>query len=117
MGRIKERFHENFDGILNHDGTLKIAKSNIIQPILNINKNNVLVKGKKHSYVAKIHKDLKTYMLFVDEGDCAFIKWRRGQPWMVGFQKRKSYDENIQNKYISNGNCDWQSFLEGVDVE
>lgn len=119
MGRIKETlFHENFDGILSHKGTLKVAKSEIIQPILNIDKRNVLVKGKKNSYVAEIHKDLYTFMIFVEEGDFAFIKWRRGKAWMVGFQKKKSYNENIQTKYIAeDGNCDWQSFLEGVDVE
>ena len=118
MGKVKERFHENFDGILNHDGTLKVAKSEIIQPILHIDNRNVLVKGRKNSYLAEIHKDLYTFMLFVEKGDYAFIKWKKGKAWMVGFQKKKSHDENIQAKYITEtGECDWQSFLEGVDVE
>ena len=118
MGKVKERFHENFDGILNHDGSLKVAKSEIIQPILHIDNRNVLVKGRKNSYIAEIHKDLYTFMIFVEKGDYAFIKWKKGKAWMVGFQKKKAHDENIQAKYIAEtGECDWQSFLEGVDVE
>ncbi len=125
MGKVKEffSFDNNYHGVLNHDGTVKVAKTEIIQPILHINRDkqgnviNVLVKGRKKSYVAKIHKGMKGFMHFVDEEDCAFIKFQRGQAWMVGFQKKKSY-ESIQDEYIDEtGSVDWQSFLEGVDVE
>lgn len=129
MGRIKERSinfqDENFFGILTHDGSFKVAKTNLKQKILHINKDkkgkilNVLVQGRKRSYVTSIHKRIYNMMEFVEEGDCAYVKWKNGKAWFVGFQKRKAYDnEKIQEKYLlENSNCDWQSFLEGVDVE
>ena len=129
MGKVKERSinfqDENYFGILMHDGSFKVAKTNLKQKILHINKDNqgkilnVLVQGRKNSYITTIHKRIYNMMEFVDEGDCAYVKWRNGKPWFVGFQKRKAYDnENIQSKYIAEtGECDWQSFLEGVDVE
>lgn len=129
MGRIKERSinfqDENFFGILTHDGSFKVAKTNLKQKILHINKDkkgkilNVLVQGRKRSYVTSIHKRIYNMMEFVEEGDCAYVKWRNGKSWFVGFQKRKAYDnEKIQQKFLlEDGNCDWQSFLEGVDVE
>ena len=122
---IQSQFDENYHKVLTHDGSFKVAKTEIKQPILHINKNkkgkflDVLVQGKKGSYVAKIHKNIRDMMEFVDEGDCAYVKWRNGKPWFVGFQKRKAYDnEKLQNEFLlENGDCDWQSFLEGVDVE
>ena len=129
MGRIKERNinfqDENYFGILMHDGSFKVAKTNLKQKILHINKDNqgkilnVLVQGRKNSYITTIHKRIYNMMEFVEAGDCAYVKWKNGKPWFVGFQKRKAYDnEKIQNKFLlENGDCDWQSFLEGVDVE
>ena len=129
MGKIKERSinfqDENYFGILMHDGSFKVAKTNLKQKILHINKDNqgkilnVLVQGRKNSYITTIHKRIYNMMEFVEAGDCAYVKWRNGKPWFVGFQKRKAYDnEKIQNKFLlENGDCDWQSFLEGVDVE
>ena len=129
MGRIKERSinfqDENYFGILMHDGSFKVAKTNLKQKILHINKDNrgkilnVLVQGRKNSYVTSIHKRIYNMMEFVEEGDCAYIKWRNGKPWFVGFQKRKAYDnEKLQNQFLlENGDCNWQEFLEGVDVE
>lgn len=115
----------NHFGVLDHTGAIKVAKTEIRQTILHINKDkngkiiDVLVKGKKGSYPAKIHKNIRNMMLFVDVGDCAYIKWKNGNAWFVGFQKKKAYtNEKLQSQYIDeNDNCDWQSFLEGVDVE
>lgn len=129
MGKVKEKLlsfqDDNYFGVLDHNGVMKVAKSNIKATILHIHKDknggviNVLVKGRKGSYTADIHKDIKKMMLFVEEGDCAFIKWKMGKAYLVGFQKQKAHqNEKLQEKYIDeNGNCDWQSFLEGVDVE
>lgn len=129
MGKVKQKDtvfqQENYFGILNHNGELKVAKTEIKATILHINKDkngkilDVLVKGRKGSYVCDIHKNIRKDMLFVEEGDCAFVKWNRGKPYFVGFQKKKAYEnERIQDRYIDEkGNCDWQSFLEGVDVE
>ena len=129
MGRVKEQLPSfqdgNHFGVLDHTGAIKVAKTEIKQTILHINKDknggviDVLVKGRKGSYPAKIHKGIRNMMLFVDVGDCAFIKWKNGNAWFVGFQKKKAYNnEKIQEKYIDeDGNCDWQLFLQGVDVE
>lgn len=122
---IQSQFDENYHKVLTHDGSFKVAKTEIKQQIIHINKDkngsiiNVLVQGKKGGYVTQIHKNIKDMMEFVEEGDYAYVKWRNGKSWFVGFQKRKAYDnEKIQQKFLlEDGNCDWQSFLEGVDVE
>ena len=129
MGRVKETLpsfqQDNHFGILDHNGIIKVAKTEIKATVLHINKDknggviDVLVKGKKGSYVAQIHKGIRNMMLFVEKGDLAFIKWKNGQAWFVGFQKNKAHEnEKIQSRYIDeDGNCDWQEFLQGVDVE
>jgi hypothetical protein len=129
MGRVKEQLpafqNGNHFGVLDHTGAIKVAKTEIKQTILHINKDkngkiiDVLVKGNKGSYPAKIHQGIRNMMLFVDVGDCAFIKWKTGQAWFVGFQKKKAYkQEKIQDKYIlENGDMDWDAFFRGVDVE
>jgi len=102
MGKVKERFQENQFGIIDHSGCVKVAKSNIKATILHINTaengyiQNVLVKGRKNSYPCQIHKDIRNMMCFVEEGDCAFIKWKNGQSWIVGFQKQKAHQLQIK---------------------
>ena len=81
MGRVKETLPSfqdgNHFGILDHNGVIKVAKTEIRANILHINKDknggviDVLVKGKKGSYVAKIHKGIKNMMIFVDVGKWA----------------------------------------------
>jgi hypothetical protein len=127
MGRVKEQVfqEDNTFGILDHNGVIKVAKTEIRATILHINtdKNggviDVLVKGRKGSYHASIHKGIRKMMCFVEVGDCAFIKWKMGKAWFVGFQKQKAYqNEKIQDRYMDeNGNCDWNEFMMGVDVE
>lgn len=129
MGKVKERlqtFQEgNHFGVLDHTGAIKVAKTEIRATILHINKDkngkilDILVKGNKGSYVAQIHKNIRSMLLFVEKGDCAFIKWKMGKAWFVGFQKKKAHQqEKIQDRYIDeDGNCDWNLFLNGVDVE
>ena len=129
MGKVKTQDavfqQENYFGVLDHTGALKVAKTEIKATILHINKDkngrviNVLVQGRKRSYVCDIHKNIRKDMIFVEEGDCAFIKWKMGKAYFVGFQKKKAYkNEKLQDRYTDErGNCDWQSFLEGVDVE
>ena len=92
-----------------------VAKSNIKQEILHINMeyHKLLVKGKKGSYTAKIHKDLFEVMDFVEKGDCAYIKWKQGQAWIVGFQKKKAHENELQTPNEEY----WRNFLRGVEVE
>ena len=129
MGKVKalhQSFQEdNFFGVLDHNGVIKVAKTEIKATILHINTDkqgnvlSVMVKGRKGSYHCDIHKGIRKMMCFVEKGDCAYIKWKQGKAWFVGFQKNKAYqNEKLQDQYIDeDGNCDWQSFLTGVDVE
>lgn len=129
MGRVKETQpsfqNGNHFGVLDHNGVIKVAKTEIRATILHINTDkqgnpiSVMVKGRKGSYHADIHKGIKSVMCFVEKGDCAFIKWKMGKAWIVGFQKQKAHQqEKIQEQYLdTNGNCDWNEFMRGVDVE
>ena len=129
MGKIKEMSQSfqdgNHFGVLDHNGSIKVAKTEIKQTILHINKDktgkilSVLVKGRKGSYHCDIHKNIRNMMCFVEEGDCAYIKWKTGKPYFVGFQKNKAYEnEKIQTRFINNnGEMDWNGFMRGVDVE
>ena len=116
MGRIKEQdnlFNDNYNGVLNHDGSILVAKTTVKQKILNISKRSVLVQGRRNSYPAEIHKDMYSFMDFVEEGDMAYIKFRNGKAWFVGFQKNKSVKNNVSidtSESLTN-------FMEGVDVE
>ena len=81
-------FHENYNGILTHEGTVKVAKSNITARILNISDNTVLVRGfKKNSYHCRIHKDLLSLLVYVEKGDMGFIKFKNNEAFLVGFKK------------------------------
>ena len=122
MGRVKETsdaFKYNFHGVIDHNGSVKVAQTSIRAEILHIHKNknnetiNVLVKGRKKSYVCQIHKNLKKDMIFVEKGDCAWIKWRNGTAWIVGFQKQKAYKQEIDISNTENLN----KFMSGVDAE
>ena len=50
-----------------------------------------------------------TFMDFVEAGDYAYIKFRRGKAWFVGFQKQKAYKNEEEN-------CSFQTVLDGVDI-
>ena len=118
MGKVKETLPsfqcDNTFGVLDHNGVLKVAKTEIKATILHINKDkngrilSVMVKGRKGSYHCDIHKDIRKMMLFVDIGDCAFVKWRKGKAWFVGFQKQKAYKNE-------DANCNWGKV--GVDAK
>lgn len=110
--QINNIFTENYDGILTHKGTLKVAKSNITGRILDIYGNNVLIRGnKRNSYSASIHKDLKPHMRYVEKGDTGFIKWKNGEAWIVGFKKKP------KKKDKSKKQTDWITFFEKMEME
>lgn len=106
---------KNYNGILNHDGSIMVAKTTITQQILHIQGNTVLVKGRKHSYPCEIHKDMYTFMDFVEEGDYAYVKFKNGKAWFVGFRKqvRKEDDDRISISDTESLN----NFMKGVDAE
>ena len=87
-------FVENTDGILTHSGEIKVAKRGVEQRILNISdEGNVLVRGRKKSYPALIHVKLLPLIKYAEKGDVGFIKFRRGEPFIVGFRKEKRADK------------------------
>lgn len=112
-------FKENYHGVLTHDGSVKVAKSNITAKILDINGRTVLVKNKQGSYPCEIHKDMYPLMRYVEKGDTAFVKWRNGKSWFIGYQKKnadKTENKPTGDKPVSE-NMDWISFFRRIDAE
>lgn len=92
--RVKEhsnQFKYNYEGVLDHTGCIKVAKGDRKFNILYVDKekNTVLLQGKKNSFVARVHAELKDSMIFCDESDTGFVKFRKDGAWLVGFQKLK----------------------------
>ncbi|WP_458454399.1 hypothetical protein [Methanobrevibacter sp.] len=123
MGKIKEydnAFKANYHGILTHDGIIQVAGYNAKGIIKNISKNKVLIKGHKpKSYVANVHKDLRKEMWTVTAGDTGFIKFRKGEAWLVGFQK-KTYDKT-ENQPAGDApvtsKTNWLNFFRVMEME
>ena len=112
-------FTENYHGVLTHDGAVKVAKTHITAKILNISKRTVQVKGNKGSYHCEIHKDLYPFMKFIDVGDTAFVKWKQGKSWFVGFQKQTAdiTEPVITGDEPVSENTDWMDFFQRIDAE
>ena len=110
MKELHNNFKENYCGVLDHQGCIKVAGYDVPATIKYINIidgecHDVLVKNSKKSYVAKIHKDLLENMIFCEIGDTAFIKFKQGKAWITGFRKAK-------DKWIKN-NVDEEIVIEG----
>lgn len=84
------QFVQNYNGILTHDGWVKVAEGNVKQKILHLNKDNVLVKGRRNSYTCSIHVELYPLIRFITPGDIGLIKFRNGCGWLVGFHKKNN---------------------------
>ena len=98
MGRVKETgnaFKGNYHGILDHSGKILVAKYDVEQQVTGIVKGDVFVRGVGKKYQCQIHKNLQDSICFLDVGDTAFIKFKKGVAWLVGFQKKPAVDENI----------------------
>lgn len=88
MTKTVNPFVENTDGILTHSGEVKVAKGGVKQKILNISDNgSVLVMGRKRAYPALIHVKLLPLIQYAKKGDIGFIKFRKGEAFIIGFQK------------------------------
>ena len=91
-------FIENTDGILTHNGEIKVAKGYVKQRILNINGNgSVLVKGRNKSYNALIHAKLLPLSHYIEKDDIGFIKFKNGEAFIVGFKKNERADKYERN--------------------
>ena len=90
------QFEDNYHGILTHNGEIKVAKGDVEQKILHIDDNGtVLVRGAKSSYSTLIHVKLLPLINYATKGDTAFIKFRRGEAFIVGFRKKKRVDSHV----------------------
>lgn len=80
-------FNKNTDGIVNHDGSIKVCKKyDVMQTIVFLKGNEIHLqnsKGKK--YVAQKHKNLD--LTFAEVGDTAFVKFNLNKPYVIGFRK------------------------------
>ena len=90
------QFEDNYNGILTHSGEIKVAKGDVEQKILHIDDNGtVLVRGRKNAYPTLIHVKLLPLIQYAAKGDIAFIKFRRGEAFIVGFRKNREADSNV----------------------
>lgn len=90
------QFKDNYHGILTHNGEIKVAKGDVEQEILHIDDNGtVLVMGREKAYVTQIHAKLLSLMHYACKGDIGFVKFRRGEAFIVGFRKNKGADKNV----------------------
>lgn len=88
MQESVNQFKDNYHGILTHNGEVKVAKGDVEQVILHIDDNGtVLVKGSKKAYITSIHAKLLPLIQYASKGDIAFVKFRRGEAFIVGFRK------------------------------
>lgn len=90
MTTSANQFEDNFHGILTHSGEVKIAKGDVEQEILYIDDDGiVLVDGGKKAYQTLIHSKLLPLIQYATAGDTGFIKFIRGEAYIVGFRKKQ----------------------------
>jgi len=85
------QFVENTEGILTHNGEIKVAKGGVKQKILDISEHgSVLVRGRKKSYHALIHVKLLPLIHYASKGDTGFIRFKNGEAYYWISKKQKS---------------------------
>ena len=90
MTTSANQFEDNFHGILTHSGEVKIAKGDVEQEILYLDDDGiVLVDGGKKAYQTLIHSKLLPLIQYATAGDTGFIKFIRGEAYIVGFRKNR----------------------------
>lgn len=96
MTNSVNQFEDNYHGILTHNGEIKVAKCDVEQTILYIDDNGtVLVKGRNKAYTTQVHVKLLSLIHYASKGDIGFVKFRRGEAFIVGFRKIKEADKNV----------------------
>lgn len=89
------QFEDNYHGILTHNGEIKVAKCDVEQTILHIDDNGtVLARGRKKACPTQIHAKLLSLIHYASKGDTGFVKFRRGEAFIVGFRKNKGAGKN-----------------------
>lgn len=96
MTTTVNQFEDNYHGILTHNGEIKVAKCDVEQTILHVDDNvTVLVMGREKSYPTIIHVKLLPLIHYAAKGDIGFVKFRRGEAFIVGFRKNKGARKNV----------------------
>ncbi len=116
-------YKQNHDGILQHDGWIRVAKSKINAKIVNIQGNTIRVKSynktknKIVQYNCELHKRLLPDKKYLQVNDTVSIKWNCSTPYIVGFRKANADDETINKTgdLPVTENHDWINFFDGVD--
>lgn len=115
-------FKENFHGVLDHEGWIKVAKFNIRARIKNIQGNGkIQVRGNtgKGSYLCDVHKNLRKDIKFMDINDFVGIKWNMGRPYIVAYRKAAAKDSvpaPTGDGAVSE-NMDWIDFFSKMEME
>ena len=80
-------FRKSADGILNHDGSIKVCKNfDVLQTIVYCNGEEIHLQNKSgKKYQANIHKNLD--LTFCEVGDTAMVKFKCNKPYVIGFKK------------------------------
>ena len=97
-GIAYNQFEDNYHGILTHNGEIKVAKGDVEHEIIYIDDDGiVLVDGGKKAYQTIIHSKLLSMIQYAKAGDTAFIKFIKGESYIVGFRKNKRDDKNARD--------------------
>lgn len=80
-------FNKSTDGILNHDGSIRVEKNfDVLQEIVFLKGNEIHLQNKAGvKYQAHKHKNLD--LTFAEIGDTAYVKFVCGRAYVVGFKK------------------------------
>ena len=95
-------YNNNYDGVICHDGWVKVAKSNITGKITNIQGNTIRVKsyhmkkGRMIQVNCLLHKRLLIDKKYLAINDTVSIKRNQSQYYIVGFRKADA-DNPVRN--------------------
>lgn len=80
-------FKKSTDGILNHDGSVRVSETfDVMQTVAYCNGEQIMLQNKAgNKYPA--HKHQKLDLTFCEVGDTALVKFRCGKPYVIGFKK------------------------------
>ena len=109
-------FNSNHDGVLTHDGWVKVAKSNITGKITNIQGNTIRVKsyhvkkGRMIQVNCLLHKRLLPDKRYLSVNDTVSIKRNMKHYYIVGYRKSDA-EEVVENTtlddYPVSENLNW----------
>ena len=123
MNQEESLFKENYNGILQHDGWVKVAKFRITATVLNVQGQEIQVHNpnKNGSYICNVHKNLLKDLQYIVKGDTVGIKYNCGNPYVVAYRKH-NYDKPIIKDtgdcpVFDNGKTDWIAFFKRIDAE